>query len=61
MTQLKKASGEPSYAFSSHQDRKRCEYLFSRILENQLSFLILEEVFKAKQQGEEDPDKVVAS
>ena len=59
MTQMKKAFKDPS--FSSHQDQERCEYLFSTFLQRQPSLLSLEEVFKAKQEGEEDPDKVVAS
>ena len=54
-----KAFEKPS--FSSHQDRERCEYLFSKVLQGQPSFLSLEEVFKAKQQGEKDPNKVMAS
>ena len=48
-------------SFSSQQDRKRCEYLFSKVLKGQPSFLSLEEVFKAKQQGERDPNMVMAS
>ena len=47
--------------FSSHQDRERCEYLFSKILQGQPSFLTLEELFKSKRRGEKDPDKVMAS
>ena len=57
--EAKKAFEKPS--FSSQQDRERCEYLFSTILQGQPSFLSLEEVFKAKQQGEKDPNKVMAS
>ena len=52
-------------SFSSHYDRDRCEYLFSKILHSRYdsssSFLSLEEVFKAKQAGEIDPHKVMAS
>ena len=47
--------------FSSHQDRERCEYLFSKILQGQPSFLTLEELFKSKRRDEKDPDKVMAS
>ena len=57
--EAKKAFEKPS--FSSHQDRERCEYLFSMILQGEPSLLSLEEVFKAKQEGEKDPHKVVAS
>ena len=57
--EAKKAFGKPS--FSSQQDRERSEYLFSKVLQGQPSLLILEEVFKAKKDGEEDPDKVMAS
>ena len=57
--EAKKAFEKPS--FSSQQDRERCEYLFSKILQGQPSLLSLEEVFKAKQQGEKDPNKVMAS
>ena len=57
--EAKKAFEKPS--FSSHRDQERCEYLFSKILEDQPSLLSLEEVFKAKEDGEEDPDKIVAS
>ena len=57
--EAKKAFEKPS--FSSHQDRERCEYLFSKVLQGQPSLLSLEEVFKAKQQGEKDPIKVMAS
>ena len=56
-SEAKKAFEKPS--FSSQQDRERCEYLFSKIL--QPTFLSLEEVFKAKQEGEKDPIKVMAS
>ena len=57
--EAKKAFEKPS--FSSQQDQGRCEYLFSKALQGQPSLLILEEVFKAKKDGEEDPDKVMAS
>ena len=57
--EAKKAFEKPS--FSSHHGQKRCEYLFSKVLQGQPSCLSLEEVFKAKQDGEEDPDKVMAS
>ena len=57
--EAKKAFEKPS--FSSQQDRERCEYLFSKVLQGQPSLLILEEMFKAKKDGEEDPDKVMAS
>ena len=57
--EVKKAFEKPT--FSSHQDWKRCEYLFSKILQGQSSLHSLEEVFKAKQEGEKDPHKVVAS
>ena len=48
---------EPA-AFSIQQ---RSQYLFSKILNDQRSLLTLEDVFKAKQKGESDPDKVVAA
>ena len=57
--EAKKAFEKPS--FSSQQDQERCEYLFSKVLQGQPSLLTLEEMFKAKKDGEEDPDKVVAS
>ena len=57
--EVKQAFEKPS--FSSQQDRERCEYLFSKILQGQPSFLSLKEMFKAKQQGEEDPHKIMAS
>ena len=57
--EAKKAFTQPS--FSSHQDQERCEYLFSKILQSQPSLFTLEKVFKAKQNGEENPDKVMAS
>ena len=57
--EVKKAFEKPS--FSSHQDWERCEYLFSKILQSQPSLLNLEDLFKAKQEGEDDPHKVMAS
>ena len=57
--EAKKALEDPSFA--SERDQRRSEYLFSKILQNQPSLLTLEEVFKAKQEGEKDPNKVVAS
>ena len=54
-----KAFEKPS--FSSHQDQKRYENVFSKIPQRQSSLLSLEEVFKEKQEGEKDPHKVVAS
>ena len=57
--EAKKALEDPSFA--SERDQRRSEYLFSKILQNQPSLLSLEEVFKAKQEGENDPNKVVAS
>ena len=57
--EVKKAFEKPS--FSSQQDRERCEYLFSMILQSKPSLLSLEEVFEEKQDVEEDPDKVMAS
>ena len=57
--EVRKAFKEPS--FSSGKDEERSEYIFSKILKEQRSLLSLEELFKAKQKGEEDPDKVVAS
>ena len=47
--------------FSSHQDQERSQYLFSRILDGQSSFLSLEDVFKAKRRGENAPHKAVAT
>ena len=47
--------------FSSHQDQERHEYLFSKFPQRQLSLLGLDGVFKAKQEGERSPHKVVAS
>ena len=49
-----------SASFSSRQDEERSLYLFSKLLQSQPSFLSLEEVFKAKRNEEEDPNKVVA-
>ena len=57
--EVRKAFEEPS--FSSRQDQERSQYLFSKILNDQRSLLTLEDVFKAKQKGEKDPDKVVAA
>ena len=57
--EAKKAFDKPS--FSSYEDRELYDYLFKKILQGQPSFLSLEEVFKAKREGEEDPDKVMAS
>ena len=57
--EAKKALENPSFA--SERDQRRSEYLFSKILQNLPSLLSLEEVFKAKQEGEKDPNKVVAS
>ena len=54
--EMKKAFEKPS--FSSRQDQERCEYLFTKILRGQPSFLSLEEVFEAKHGN---PHKVVAS
>ena len=48
-------------SFSSESDRERSQYLFSKILQASPRLVSLEEVFKAKQEGEHDPDKVVAS
>ena len=59
LDEVDKAFEKPS--FSSHQDQKRCENVFSKILQRQSSLLSLEEVFKEKQEGEKDPHKVVAS
>ena len=56
--EAKKAFEEPS--FSSQNDRERCEYLFSKVLQGQPSLLDLKEVFRAKL-GEKDPYKIVAS
>ena len=57
--EVKKSFEKPS--FSSHQDWERCEYLFSKILQSQPSLVNLEDLFKAKQEEEKDPHKVVAS
>ena len=48
-------------SFSSHQDQERSQYLYSKILDGQSSFLSLEDVFKAKRQGEKAPHKAVAT
>ena len=57
--EAKKAFEKPS--FSSNQDQERSQYLYSRILDGQSSFLSLEDVFKAKRQGEKAPHKAVAT
>ena len=50
-----------STSFCSDSDRERSQYIFSKILQAHPKLVTLEEVFKAKQEGEQDPDKVVAS
>ena len=57
--EAKKAFEDPSFA--SERDLQRSEYLFSEVLQFGPSFLSLEGVFKAKQQGQKDPHKVVAA
>ena len=57
--EVQKAFEKP--ALSSCQDQERSQYVFSKILQNQHSHLSLEEVFRAKNPGEKDPSKVVAS
>ena len=48
-------------SFSSEHDQKRSNYLFSKILAHQASFLSLEDVFKATEEHERDPDKALAT
>ena len=57
--EVRKAFEKPS--FSSHRDQERSQYLFSKLLQSRSSSLNLEEVFEAKNNGEDDPDKVVAT
>ena len=49
------------HSFSSRQDEERSQYLFSKVLQSDPSLVSLEEVFRAKRGGEEDPNKVVAT
>ena len=50
-------------SFGSEHDQTRSNYLFSRILTRpwQTSFLSLEDVFKATEEHERDPDKALAT
>ena len=57
--EAKKAFQDPS--FGSERDQRRSEYLYSKILQGGQSFLSLEEVFKAKRQGQKVPHKVMAA
>ena len=57
--EVKKAFEEPS--FSSRQDQERSQYLFSQVLQSRSPSLSLEEIFKTENDGEKDPDKVVAT
>ena len=57
--EVKKAFEKPS--FSSRQDQERSEYLLSKLVQNRSQSLDLEDVFKAKEDGQDDPNKVVAT
>ena len=55
---VKKAFEERSRTFSSDQDE---DYVFSQILKSLPELLTLQEVFKAREEGEKDPRKVLAT
>ena len=57
--EVKKAFEKPS--FSSRQDQERSEFLLSKLVQNRSQSLDLEDVFKAKDYGQDDPNKVVAT
>ena len=57
--EVKKAFEKPS--FSSRQDQERSEYLLSKLVQNRSQSLDLEDVFKAKEDGQDDPNKVLAT
>ena len=57
--EVKKAFENPS--FSSRLDQERSEYLLSKLVQNRSQSLDLEDVFKAKDDGQDDPNKVVAT
>ena len=57
--EVRKAFEKPS--FSSRQDQERSEYLLSKPVQNRSQSLDLQDVFKAKDDGQVDPNKVVAT
>ena len=57
--EVKKVFEKPS--FSSRQDQERSEYLLSKLVQNRSQSLDLEDVFKAKHDGQDDLNKVVAT
>ena len=57
--EVKEAFENPS--FSSCLDQERSEYLLSKLVQNRSQSLDLEDVFKAKDDDQDDPNKVVAT